>query len=212
MSEELIFRLGFLILTFLFLGIRGYYGRKAQPPGQKRTRKERWVDQVMYESRGMVIFRIIVVYAMIVFIVIWSLLPFLLPMWTQLTIHSWIRWAGLVICIILTLALIWVGQHLGRQVSGTLEIKDEHSVVTSGPYKYIRHPMYLVYLVFNLGLLLISVNMVLLVIIILGMVLMIVRIPIEEMMLVEQFGEAYRDYMQRTGRLFPKLRKPTNET
>jgi protein-S-isoprenylcysteine O-methyltransferase Ste14 len=207
MYEELFFRLGFLILTFLFLAIRGYYGRKARPTGQKRTRQERWADQVKYESKGMVIFRIIVVYAMIVFIVLWSLLPFLLPVWAQFIVPSLIRWIGFGICILLTFAMIWVGQHLGRQVSGTLEIKDSHLLVTSGPYKYIRHPMYLVYTIFNLGLLLISVNLVLIIIIVLGIVLMIARLPVEEKMLLEQFGDAYREYMQNTSRLLPKLRK-----
>jgi len=207
MYEELIFRLGFLILTFLFLGIRGYYGRKAQPPGQKRTRQERWADQVKYESKGLVIFRIVVVYAMILFIVLWSLLPFLLPIWTQFIVPNGIRWTGVGICIVMTFALLWVGHHLDRQVSGTLEIKAGHSLVTSGLYKYIRHPMYLVYFIFNLGLLLISVNLVLLIIIVLGMVVMIVRLPTEEKMLIDQFGEEYRKYMRHTGRLLPKLRR-----
>ncbi|MFX0167753.1 MAG: isoprenylcysteine carboxylmethyltransferase family protein [Candidatus Hodarchaeota archaeon] len=207
MFEELFFRIGFLIIAFSFLGIRGYYGRKAQPPGQKRTRRERWADQVKHESKALVLFRIIVVYAMIAFIIIWSLIPFLLPSWTQLIVPSWARWAGVIICLLLIGALIWVGVHLGRQVSGSLEIKDRHELVTSGPYKYIRHPMYLVYLIFNLGLLLISMNLILAIIILLGIIVLMVRIPVEENMMIERFGDAYRKYMKRTGRLFPKLQQ-----
>ena len=144
---------------------------------------------------------------MIVFIILWSLLPFLLPFWTQFIVPSVFRWIGLGICALLIVALIWVGHHLGRQVSGALEIKDSHVLVTSGPYNYIRHPMYLAYLIFNLGLLLISVNLILLIIIVLGMVVLVARLPVEEKMMVDQFGDAYRKYMQRTGALLPKLRR-----
>ncbi len=216
MFEELFFSIAVLILFILFMGIRGYYGRKAQPPGQKRTRQERWADQIKYESKWLVILRIILVYAMIVFIVIWSLLPFLIPPITQLVIVNQlfqliIKSVGVVICIAMVLGITWVGIHLGRQVSGTLEIKEDHKLVTSGPYKYIRHPMYLVYFIFNLGLFLICLNIILFIIILLGLIVVASRMRVEEEMMIEQFGNQYRDYMKQTGRLFPKLRQKNED-
>ncbi len=209
MFEPLFFQFAVLMLFIVFMVIRGYYGRKARPPGQKRTRKERWTDQVKYESKWLVILRIVVVYAMIVFIVIWSLFPFLIPPVTQLILVNlaWIQWIGVVICIAMIFGITCVGIHLGRQVSGTLEIKEGHTLITSGPYKYIRHPMYLVYFIFNLGLFLICLNIILLVIILLGLIVVTSRMRVEEEMMIEQFGDEYRDYMERTGRLFPPLRR-----
>lgn len=191
------------------MGIRGYYGRKAKPPGQKRTRQERWADQVKHESKWLVLSRVVLVYVMIVFVVIWCLFPFLIPPITQLAFahQFWLQLTGVTFCIMMILGITWVGIHLGRQVSGTLEIKNSHTLVTSGPYKHIRHPMYLVYFIFNLGLFLICLNLILLVIIILGLITVASRMRVEEEMMIEQFGDAYRKYMEHTGRLFPKLRK-----
>jgi protein-S-isoprenylcysteine O-methyltransferase Ste14 len=207
MIEEFIFRFGLLILFILFMGIRGYYGCKATSAGRKRTRKERWALQVKYESKVLVILRIVLVYAMIVFVLIWSLVPFILPPLTQLIVPTWVRWIGVVICIFMIFAIIWVGIHLGRQVSGTLEIKEGHTLVTSGPYKYIRHPMYLVYFCFNLGLFFVCTNLIALAIILLGLIVVASRIRVEEQMMLEQFGDEYREYIQCTGQLFPSFRR-----
>ncbi len=81
-------------------------------------------------------------------------------------------------------------------------------MVTGGPYRYVRHPMYTAIAIFGLGLFVLApANWLILVPGVLGFgVLMAVRIRREEEVMVEQFGDAYREYAQRTGRFLPRWR------
>ncbi|MFX1319689.1 MAG: methyltransferase family protein [Promethearchaeota archaeon] len=67
--------------------------------------------------------------------------------------------------------------------------------------------MYLVYFIFNLGLSLFTLNLILWGILVLGLIVVTSRMRAEEEMMIEQFGDEYRDYMKQTGRLFPRLRR-----
>jgi protein-S-isoprenylcysteine O-methyltransferase Ste14 len=95
---------------------------------------------------------------------------------------------------------------LGRQWSVTLELRKDHQLVTRGVYRRVRHPMYTAILLVGAaqGLMLHNAlagwsGMATL------SVLIALRLPKEEAMLVDQFGQDYRDYTARTGRLLPRL-------
>jgi protein-S-isoprenylcysteine O-methyltransferase Ste14 len=92
---------------------------------------------------------------------------------------------------------------LGRLYTSTLGIQHEHRLVTTGPYKYIRHPGYLgeVMSMFSVGLSLSSI--VGLILGVASLVLVLVRIKPEEEMLIEHFGKEYQSYMRKTKRLIP---------
>src|SRR5207244_2384452 len=108
------------------------------------------------------------------------------------------------------LLLVWVHRALACNFSTTLRIRPDHTLVTSGPYHWVRHPMYTVFCLVFVGICLQTANGLLggLGLSAIG-IIMIVRTPLEEAQLVEKFGEEYRHYMQRTGRYLPRLLRPS---
>ncbi|MHC4326000.1 MAG: protein-S-isoprenylcysteine O-methyltransferase [Planctomycetota bacterium] len=97
---------------------------------------------------------------------------------------------------------------LGRNWSATLRITGQHSLVTGGVYRRIRHPMYTAHLLWAIAQGLMLSNWIAgWSFLLLSVPLYLMRIPKEEQMMLEQFGAQYRTYMNRTGRLIPRIRK-----
>ncbi len=116
------------------------------------------------------------------------------------------RWLSLVSSMLFTPGLIIylaARMTLGRLFSKTLVIAEGHELITHGIYKHVRHPSYTGSILFFLGLPLLF-NSVLGFIIVLPMIILVlIRIPIEESMLLREFGEEYGEYMKRTKKLIP---------
>ena len=95
---------------------------------------------------------------------------------------------------------------LGRQWSPSLELKDDHRLVTEGIYRRIRHPMYLSLLIFAGGQMLALPNYVAGPAALVAMLVLIAfRLRAEERMMIEEFGDEYKAYRKRTNRLIPGL-------
>jgi protein-S-isoprenylcysteine O-methyltransferase Ste14 len=96
---------------------------------------------------------------------------------------------------------------LGRNWSPTLQVREDHDLVTNGVYRHIRHPMYASQLLWIVAQPLLLQNW------IAGwasllpfLSLYLLRVPRDEQMMREQFGEAYQVYMHRTGGIVPRFR------
>ncbi|HEY0737872.1 MAG TPA: protein-S-isoprenylcysteine O-methyltransferase [Herpetosiphonaceae bacterium] len=97
---------------------------------------------------------------------------------------------------------------LGRNWSPTLEVAERQTLVTRGIYQYIRHPMYASQWVWSVGQALLLQNWIAGPLGFIGFLPMyFLRVPREEQMMLEHFGDDYRDYMAQTGRVFPRLRR-----
>jgi protein-S-isoprenylcysteine O-methyltransferase Ste14 len=118
----------------------------------------------------------------------------------------WLRWLGVVVLIIGLIIFFLAHYHLGRNFYSLVAVKEEQKLVTSGPYRWIRHPIYTGYILTYMAGGLIASNLVLTFIPVIFFTLMIInRIPREEAVMREEFGQEYLDLEARTGRLFPKL-------
>lgn len=112
-----------------------------------------------------------------------------------------------IILMTLSLWLFYLAhKDLGQNWSVSLEIRDEHALVTNGIYKNIRHPMYSALWLSAFGQPLLLNNYIagLSGIVFFGL-LYFLRVKEEEAMMEKQFGKEYEAYKERTNRLLPKL-------
>jgi protein-S-isoprenylcysteine O-methyltransferase Ste14 len=105
--------------------------------------------------------------------------------------------------------VIWRAHaDLGKSWSPSLEVAQEQKLVTSGIYHSLRHPIYTAMFLFTLAQALLLQNWIAgLGGLISFLPLYLLRVPREEQMMLEHFGEPYREYMGRTGRFLPRLGK-----
>jgi protein-S-isoprenylcysteine O-methyltransferase Ste14 len=124
----------------------------------------------------------------------------------QLALPDGIRIAGFVIGIWSIWWFYRIHRTLGDNWSPILEIRREHTLVTDGPYRYVRHPMYTDMLLWLVSFALVTANWFYALSILAGLSIMFtVRIPDEERLMLDRFGDSYRAYMKRTKRLIPYI-------
>jgi protein-S-isoprenylcysteine O-methyltransferase Ste14 len=120
-----------------------------------------------------------------------------------------LMWIGGIL-MVGSLWLFWRSHaDLGQNWSVSIEIREDHNLVTNGVYSLIRHPMYASIWMWGIGQGLVLQNWLAGWLFAAGFAVMyFVRLPREEKMMIEQFGDPYREYMKRTGRIFPKRIRP----
>jgi protein-S-isoprenylcysteine O-methyltransferase Ste14 len=127
--------------------------------------------------------------------------------WSSFALPAWLRWAGAALgFLVVPPALFWTFHSLGKNLTDTVVTRREHTLVVHGPYRWVRHPFYVVIFLWGFSLTLLTANWLLALIGIAAMTMLVIRTPVEEAKLAERFGEEYRAYARRTGRFFPRLR------
>jgi protein-S-isoprenylcysteine O-methyltransferase Ste14 len=196
MTDDDLFRLMLLSLAVLFMPFGAYYRIRSISD----EKLDRWQEGVLIlfglRLLGLAIFAGGIA---------WMINPSWMA-WSSMPIALWLRWAGLAVAFAAGGLLVWTFHNLGRNLTDTVVTRKNHSLVTTGPYRWIRHPFYLACLLGVLGGSLAMANWFFLLIGGIGSSLLVARTRIEEQKLIDRFGEEYRAFMRRTGRFFPRLR------
>jgi len=200
MNHESFFRIAALLLYALFHSIRFFYALRVTKSGGKIFSGSDDIKRkgFFHATLGMAL-EIVLPAGVILYVAD--------PWWARgfsLPFPSPLRMCGGVLSVACILLLAHVHQALGRHWSTSLWLRDEHRLVTTGPYSRVRHPMYTALVGNMLGFALLSANLFIIVPRLVQMLLLCLRIPHEEAMMIEEFGDDYRIYMQHTGRMLPR--------
>lgn len=126
--------------------------------------------------------------------------------WSAVALPTWARWAGVGLFVLAGLLVIWTFRNLGKNLTDTVVTRKEHTLVTTGPYRWVRHPFYVACLLTFTAIALVAANWFFLLMGAVAFSLLFRRTRIEEEKLLERFGDDYRQYMNSTGRHWPKRR------
>jgi protein-S-isoprenylcysteine O-methyltransferase Ste14 len=125
--------------------------------------------------------------------------------WSSLSLPLWFRWIGVGVCVLAAALMLWTMRRLGKNLTDTVVTRREHTLVTQGPYHWVRHPFYDSAAMFVTGIALLAANWFILATGTFAIGVLVLRTRIEEEKLLARFGDPYRAYIARTGRFLPKL-------
>ena len=125
--------------------------------------------------------------------------------WSAVPLPAWVCWSGMVPLLFGVTALSWALHRLGRNLTISIATKRDHELITSGPYSWVRHPLYSAGMIASVGVALLMANWFVAVAAAVFWSLIMYRTPMEEERLIATFGFAYQQYAQRVGRFVPKL-------
>ncbi len=197
--NETIFRILAAIILFTAIGISSYFRRKAdRESGQTISRRVDGTPMMTAIRLGG--------------LVLWlSPLVYLINpawmAWSKIGLPEPARWLGAGIGILCVFGVYWLFSSIGSGITATSATRREHRLVTSGPYRWVRHPLYTVGSALFVAFGLMADNWFIALLGLLAFVAMAIRTPKEEANLIAKFGDEYREYMKRTGRFLPKFSK-----
>ncbi len=192
---EIGFRIATLVLLTLVASISVYYRHRAERQGGKLDRSQGGPLLIVLRLGGLA-----------------ALLPLLLYiinptwlLWMRMELSDGLRWLAFATAAAMVPGVYWLFSTIGNNISPRETTRANHQLVTSGPYRYIRHPLYTFGGIFFLAICVGTAIWWSLLLLAVGFGVLMWRTGREEANLVALFGDEYRTYMTRTGRYLPKL-------
>ncbi|MGD8868008.1 MAG: isoprenylcysteine carboxylmethyltransferase family protein [Gemmatimonadales bacterium] len=193
MDTDGIFRLTLLSLLLVDWSMPAYFRRRAAVgiarPAERRLERRLLPELVLT----------IVAYAGILAYV---LDPAALS-WSRVPLPDEVQVLGIALAIVGLVVMCWAFRHLGHNLLASSRSDTEHTLITTGPYRWVRHPLYSAWALLFLGYGLITASWVAMSAAAAAFVAVARRTAGEESSLISRFGETYSEYAARTGRFFP---------
>ncbi len=200
MEHEQTFRMILILGCVAILPIGAWHRIKAQATGEKLDRRQEGLF-ILLTLRPVAL-------AGFVGLILYMIDPSLM-VWSSAPLPMWLRWLGVGLGIIAGALLIVTFRTLGKNLTDTVVTRAVHVLVTSGPYRWVRHPFYVAFLLAVTANSLVTANWFLALTGGTAFGLIVLRTRKEEENLVKRFGEEYLQYMERTGRFFPRRIRPS---
>lgn len=165
------------------------------------------MNQLTNELRGLIVVRAALGLIFYAALIAW-LFDLRAGRWSSFALPTSARWLSVLLILPVLVFFGWSFRSLGTNYRGGVGLYDAHELVTTGPYRVLRHPIYLAFIAIMILVLVLSANWVLGVS---GLLLVAsiaaARIPVEEAQLSRRFGPEYESYRAKTGCLIPRLRR-----
>jgi protein-S-isoprenylcysteine O-methyltransferase Ste14 len=196
MPSENPFRIALLVVMALAMGVTVYFRLQAAAAGEKIShREEGYVFAITLRLAGLVLWLSTFGYLLFPGWLAWAALP--LPIW--------LRWLGVVTGVLCSALMFWTLSSLGKNLTDTVVTRAGATLVTHGPYRWVRHPFYVTAALLMGSVTLLTASGLIGASSLFVLALLALRTPKEERMLVARFGPSYSDYMARTGRFWPRI-------
>lgn len=179
----------------LILPIGAYHRIKAHGTGEKLDRRQEGLF-ILFTLRP-------IAAASIIGLIAYLIDPSLIA-WSSVSLPTWLRWLGVMFGIFSAILLVVTFRTLGKNLTDTVVTREKHTLVTSGPYRWVRHPFYVAFFLAVVANSLVTANWFIAFTGGIAFCLIVKRTRTEEAKLIERFGEEYLQYSERTGRFFPR--------
>jgi protein-S-isoprenylcysteine O-methyltransferase Ste14 len=199
MYSEIPFRIALTMVIALSGSIGFYHRLQAAKSGETISRKEEGgAFAIVLRLAGLCLWIATLGYL---------LAPDAIP-WARVPLPPWVRWMGAIASLLGSLLMYWTLSTLGKNLTDTVVTRKDATLVMHGPYRWVRHPFYVVAALIMASVTVLTANWMIGLTSLIVLVLLAIRTPKEEAMLIERFGDEYRQYMVRTGRFIPRRLRP----
>ena len=198
MSTETYFRAALGLVILFTISVTGFHRFKAAQSGEQISRKDEGIlFAIVLRLAGFILFVVTIAY----------LVAPTSVQWAMIAIPGTVRWIGAVTGIVSSILMYWTLSSLGKNLTDTVVTRSNATLVTDGPYRWVRHPFYSTTALVMVSVTLLTANWLIGLGCIVVLAMLAIRTPKEEQALIDRFGQPYLDYMACTRRFIPRIPK-----